>query len=131
MSEMSFTVEVLEGVSVVAAPPEIDITNSEGFRITLLAASASASGVLVVDLSGTDFCDSTGINVLVREHERTEAAGGALLLAAPRQAVQRIFAITGIDRLLRTAPSLDAALRDAAAVRASVDGDGLGGERAW
>lgn len=130
MSEVSFTTEVLEGVSVVVAPPEIDITNADGFRVTLLEASASANGVLVVDLSGTDFCDSMGLNVLVREHERAEAAGGAVFLAAPGEAVQRIFAVTGIDRLLRTAPSLDAALRDAAAVRASADVGRLDLERA-
>ena len=130
MSEVSFTIEVLEGVSVVVAPPEIDITNADGFRVTLLEASAAANSVLVVDLSGTDFCDSMGLNVLVREHERAEAAGGAVFLAAPGEAVRRIFQVTGIDRFLRTSPSLDAALRDAAAVRASADIGRLDRERA-
>jgi anti-sigma B factor antagonist len=52
---------------------------------------------LVVDLSGVDFCDSTGVNVLLAAHRQAKEAGGDLELAAPRPAVRKILQVTGLE----------------------------------
>jgi anti-sigma B factor antagonist len=110
MPEASFAVEVVSGVPVVAAPEEIDITNAAGLRTALAEAAAHGYGTLVVDMSGTQFCDSSGIHTLVRAHKRARADGGELLLVLTAATVLRIFAITGIDRIIPRFPSLDEAL---------------------
>ena len=66
MTGASFPVEMVGGVPVVAAPEEIDITNAGVLRTALLQAAAHGNGTLVVDMSRTQFCDSAGLNVLVR-----------------------------------------------------------------
>jgi anti-anti-sigma factor len=73
MAEASFPVQVVGGVPVVTAPEEIDITNAAGLRAALLEAAAHGSGTLVVDMAQTQFCDSAGLNVLVRAHKRAQA----------------------------------------------------------
>jgi anti-sigma B factor antagonist len=113
--EASFPVE-MAGVPVVAAPEEIDITNAAGLRAALLQAAPLGNGTLVVDMSRTQFCDSAGLNVLVRAHKRTQADGGELLLVICGAAVLRIFAVTGIDHLIPIFPSLGQALTHTAAV---------------
>ena len=110
MPEASFPVEVASGVPVVTAPEEIDITNAAGLRSALLEAAAHGSRTLVVDMAQTQFCDSTGLNVLVRAHQRAQAEGGELLLVIRAAAVLRIFAVTGIDHLIPTVPDLEQAL---------------------
>lgn len=102
MSEASFTVQVVDDVPVVVTPEDIDITNADELRAILLEASASAKlparadgAPVIADMSGTQFCDSSGVNVLVREHQRAESDGGALLLAGLSEPVRRIFAVTG------------------------------------
>jgi anti-sigma B factor antagonist len=110
MPEASFTVEVIGGLPVVATPEEIDISNAEGLRTALLEASADGRGTLVVDMSGTQFCDSSGIHVLVRAHERAQAEGGELLLVLPATTVLRVLAITGIDRVIPNFSRLEDAL---------------------
>src|SRR5258708_7120114 len=52
---------------------------------------------LVVDLSGVDFCDSTGVNVLLAAHRQARETGGDLELAAPRPAVRKILQVTGLE----------------------------------
>jgi len=52
---------------------------------------------LVVDLSGVDFCDSTGVNVLLAAHRQAREKGGDLELAAPRPAVRKILQVTGLE----------------------------------
>jgi anti-anti-sigma factor len=116
MPEASFPVEVISGVPVVTAPEEIDITNAAGLRAALLEAAAHRSGTLVVDMAQTQFCDSAGLNVLVRAHKRAEADGGELLLVICTAAVLRIFAVTGIDQLIPSFPNLEQALAPAPAV---------------
>jgi anti-sigma B factor antagonist len=104
----SFPVEVVSGARVVTAPEEIDINNAAGLRAALLEAAGSRT--LVVDMARTQFCDSAGLNVLVRAHKRARAEGGELLLVICAAAVLRIFAVTGIDRLIPNFPDLDQAL---------------------
>jgi anti-sigma B factor antagonist len=117
MPEASFAVEVVSGVPVVATPAEIDITNAAGLRTALAEASAHGRGTLVVDMSGTQFCDSSGIHILVRAHKRARADGGELLLVLTAATVLRIFAIIGIDRIIPSFPSLEEALAQAPAAR--------------
>jgi anti-sigma B factor antagonist len=114
--EISFPVEMAGGVPVVTAPEEIDITNAGGLRAALLQAAAQGNRTLVVDMSRTQFCDSAGLHVLVRAHKRAQADGGELLLVISGAAVLRIFAVTGIDRLIPNFPSLGQALAQPAAV---------------
>jgi anti-sigma B factor antagonist len=110
MPEPSFPVELVDGVPVVAAPGEIDITNAAGLRAALLQAAARGNGTLVVDMSRTQFCDSAALNVLVRAHKRAQAEGGEVLLVIAAVTVLRIFAVTGINHLIPHFPSLEEAL---------------------
>jgi anti-sigma B factor antagonist len=98
--EASFPLEMVMGVPVVVAPEEIDISNVGLLRSALLEAAADGSGDLVVDMSRTAFCDSSGLNVLVRAHQRAEADGGQVRLVMTGAGVLRIFVVTGVDRVI-------------------------------
>jgi anti-sigma B factor antagonist len=92
---------MINGVAVVAAPAEIDLTAAGQLRMILLRASARRLAAIVVDMTRTQFCDSAGLTVLVRAHRRAAAEGGELrLVLSADRAVRRIFAITGLDRVI-------------------------------
>ena len=110
MQDGRFPVEMVDGVPVVAAPEEIDITNAPELRSALLEAAAHGHGSLVADLSQTQFCDSSGLHTLLAAHKRATAAGGDMLLVLPGNAVLRVFTITGIDRIIPNFTSLEEAL---------------------
>ena len=115
MTDIWYPDTVIDGVPVVAAPAEIDITNAEGLRSALLRAAAAGSGTLVVDMTQTRFCDSSGLHALVAAHKSARAEGREVLLVVPAAAVLRVFAITGMDQVIPNFASLDEALADAAA----------------
>jgi anti-sigma B factor antagonist len=110
MAEVSFPVHVVGGVPVVAAPDEIDVANAARLRAALLEAAARGNGTLVVDMSQTQFCDSAGLHVLVRAHQRAGADGTQVLLVISAAPVLRIFAVTGIDRMIPAFSTLAEAL---------------------
>ena len=110
MPDDRFPVEMVGGVPVVAAPEEIDITNAEALRAALLTAAARGHGTLVVDMTRTQFCDSSGLHTLIAAHKRAGAEGREVLLVIPSTAVLRVFAITGIDHMIPNFTSLPEAL---------------------
>jgi anti-sigma B factor antagonist len=112
MDDGSFPVELVSGVPVVAAPQEIDITNTPELQSALLEAAAGGRGTLVTDMTRTRFCDSSGLHALLAAHKRAQADGGELRLVIPSAAVLRILMITGIDRMIPNFTSLDDALAD-------------------
>ena len=129
MPDARFPVEVVRGVPVVAAPEEIDITNAEALRSALLrAAAADGHGTLVVDMTRTRFCDSSGLHTLIAAHKRAEAEGREVLLVIPGTAVLRVFALTAMDRVIPNFTTLAEALTQTAATANGhrperVDGD--------
>lgn len=100
MPDGTFPVEVIQGVPVLATPAEIDITNTEALRSALLKAAAGRRGTLVVDMTQTRFCDSAGLHTLVAAHGRARAEGREMLLVIPGTPVLRVFALTGMDRVI-------------------------------
>jgi anti-sigma B factor antagonist len=122
MQDGGFSVELVNGVSVVAAPEEIDITNAPELRSALLEAAAHGPGTLVADMTRTRFCDSSGLHTLLAAHRRAQAEGGELLLVIPSTPVLRVFAITGIDHMIPNFTTLDEAL-------AHTSPNGLNGRR--
>jgi anti-sigma B factor antagonist len=119
MRDARFPVELVAGVPVVATPEEIDISNAAELRAALLRASGLGRGTLVADMSGAQFCDSSGIHVLVRAHERAKAEDGQLLLVVTATPVLRVFAITGIDRIIPNFSTLEEALGQSSAARSA------------
>jgi len=109
MPDVSSPSGVISAVPVVTAPEEMDITTAYRLR-GALAAAVRGHATVVVDMTRTHACDTAGLHVLVRAHRRALAQGGELRLVAPRPDVRRLFAITGLDRVIRQFASLDEAL---------------------
>jgi anti-sigma B factor antagonist len=102
---------MINGVPVVEAPAEIDISNAEQLRIVLLDAGSRGHATVVVDMTRTRFCDSSGFSVLVGAHKRALADGGGLRLVIPASTqVLRIFTVIGLGRFIPRFASLDQAL---------------------
>ncbi len=111
MPESSFPVTKVDGLAVVTTPDEIDVSNAALFREALLAAASSGLPVVVVDMSGTEFCDSTGLSVLVRAVRHADESGGHLRLVVGGSALKRILAVSGVGGMFPVFSSLDAALQ--------------------
>lgn len=104
-----------QGESAVLSPEgELDHHTADLLREPLEQAVEDGYSRLVVDCAGLDFCDSTGLNVLLGARLKAEAAGGGVHLAGMRPAVARVFEITGADAVFTVHADLDAALSNVA-----------------
>jgi len=112
MSGEHYPVLRIGRTAVVSLPVEIDITNADQVREDLLSLLNQGAALLIADLSKTTFCDSAGISALARGFRRAEASQSDMRLVVGTPAVQRVLALTGIDRLLDIYPSVAASLAD-------------------
>ncbi|MFB9515196.1 STAS domain-containing protein [Streptomyces purpureus] len=98
------------GAVVLALDGELDHDTAGPLRAALDEEISAGSGRLVVDCSSLRFCDSTGLNVLLRARLAALDAGGSLELAGLRPPVVRMFEITGAHAVFRVHSDLDEAL---------------------
>ena len=85
--------------AVVGLHGELDLSDSAGITAALAGVMAGHLEI-IVDLTGLDFIDCSGLWVLSRAQEQATRAGGGLLLAAPQQLVLRVLHLTGLVDVL-------------------------------
>ncbi|MFI6855782.1 STAS domain-containing protein [Streptomyces sp. NPDC050416] len=102
-----------EGSNAVVTPAgELDHHTADLLREPLDDCLSKGFKRLVIDCARLEFCDSTGLNVLLGARLKAEAAGGGVTLAGMQPVVARVFEITGADAVFRVHDTLEAALAD-------------------
>ncbi|WP_328317827.1 STAS domain-containing protein [Streptomyces sp. NBC_00388] len=97
---------------VVTPAGELDHHTAELLSEPLDEALDRGRSRLVIDCSQLEFCDSTGLNVLLGARLKAEAAGGGVHLAGMLPVVARVFEITGAEAVFTLHDDLEDALRD-------------------
>ncbi|MFD5521387.1 STAS domain-containing protein [Streptomyces sp. NPDC127066] len=100
-----------EGASAVVTPAgELDHHTADLLREPLEGCLEKGYARLIIDCSRLEFCDSTGLNVMLGARLKAEAAGGGVHLAAMQPVVARVFEITGAEAVFTVHDTLEAAL---------------------
>ena len=107
---------------VIAVSGEIHVTTAPEFSQRLNGAIAAGARAVVIDMSGVEFIDSTGLSVLLNGLRRVTRAGGRLSLVVSNPTVLRLFEITRLDSTFDIQPSREAALDRVQSGAGSSDG---------
>jgi anti-sigma B factor antagonist len=78
---------------------ELDLTSAPAFDRELEQVAANGPTRLVIDLSGLDFMDSTGLRALLQARERAMANRHELALRRGPRQVQRVLELTKTDEV--------------------------------
>jgi len=78
----------------------LDVTTVADVRAALHAAVDRGTGSLVLDLSGVELVDATGLGVLVGTHRRAGRVGRGLVLRDVSDRLQRLLRRSRLDRVL-------------------------------
>lgn len=93
----------------VAVRGEIDINTGTALEAVLDRAIRDSVGAFIVDLSGVEFIDSTGIHVLLRARDLLGREDRALVVVCPFGRVRRVFELSGSSELFVLFASREAA----------------------
>ncbi|KSU60682.1 anti-sigma factor antagonist [Gordonia sp. JH63] len=104
----NFATRSVDGGAVAIRPEgRLNMVVAPRLRDQLHELVGSGSARIVVDLSGTDFIDSSGLGALVSGLKVARQAGGDLRIAAPTPQVVTVLELTNLNRVLRVHPSAD------------------------
>jgi anti-anti-sigma factor len=98
-----------DSYSVIALTGESDVYTCDQLRGALESEAAKGVSLLIVDLSGLEFMDSTGVQVLLDIRVTMSNRGGQLALASPQNTVARVLNLVGADQLIPVYPSVEEA----------------------
>ncbi len=115
MTPVPFEVEIgdLErGARTISVRGELDLSTAPELEGPLNEALENDRGSLLVDLSGCEFIDSTGIALIVRAWQRLDAGGNgrSLAICSQNDQVRRVLEITGLELSIPVHTSRDEAL---------------------
>ncbi|WP_223809216.1 STAS domain-containing protein [Nocardiopsis listeri] len=105
--ELKISSRSQDDVVVVTVGGEVDLYTAPQLRDELVGSLEEGTRRLLVDMSRTEFCDSTGISVLLAAMKRAREKGGDLEIVAPRPAVMKVLEVTGLHEVFAIHSDLD------------------------
>lgn len=79
---------------------ELDLASAPELEQELNRAASNGAQLIILDLRPLEFIDSTGLSLLIKAHQRAQAAGRQFAIVRGSSQVQRLLGLTGIeDRL--------------------------------
>ncbi|MGY1832986.1 STAS domain-containing protein [Geodermatophilus sp. SYSU D01180] len=102
-----FQTETLDGdIGVIRPVGRLNMVAAPQLRALVGRLVAGGTPRVVVDLSGTESMDSSGLGALIAGLKTTRQAGGDLRLAGAGEQVQAVLELTNLGRVLRPRPDV-------------------------
>ena len=109
-SEFRAETDTTDRLTTVTVTGELDLVSAPVLERELERAYGLDADVILLDLRGLGFMDSTGLHLLVKAQQRAEEAGRRLALTRGGEQVQRLLDLTGVADLVRIVESPEALL---------------------
>ncbi|MBY8888844.1 STAS domain-containing protein [Streptomyces sp. PTM05] len=105
MSPLQITHDATTTGPVLHVDGELDYEYSPALRALVERLGLGPGEELLLDLTGLQFCDSTGISTLLAARQHAQAAGAEVVLAAVPPHTLRILTLVGLDRVFTIRPA--------------------------
>jgi anti-sigma B factor antagonist len=98
------------GWDVVDVAGDVDLATAPELRTRLDRLLTDGARRVIVNLQGVAFMDSSGLSAIVSGMKGIRETGGQMAIACANESILKIFAITGLDRVVSIHPSVAAAV---------------------
>ncbi len=100
MTILEFETLERDGATHVALRGELDLSSADRVERELERVESERPDLIVLDLRGLTFLDSTGLRLIVTADQRARQSGRRLAVVRGPATVQRVFSITKLDERL-------------------------------
>ncbi|TVP85707.1 MAG: anti-sigma factor antagonist [Alkalicoccus sp.] len=97
---LDIQVEEQEKESIARVTGEVDVYTAAKLKDTLIPLAEKENHRLVIDLSGVEYIDSTGLGIFIGALKAAEKSGSTLKLTGLNERVHRLFEITGLHEVI-------------------------------
>ena len=105
---MSVKIEKHKNCVVVKIQAEkLDLDMAPDLKAHFVNISTEGAKNIILDLSDTRYCDSSGLSAILVGNRVCKNAGGKLVLTGVKDAIKKLIVISQLDSILNTAASVD------------------------
>ncbi|NQX91997.1 MAG: STAS domain-containing protein [Flavobacteriales bacterium] len=108
---MKFEVEKKDKVAIVKTTVDkLDAIHAPELKSELVLLNKSGEKNLILDLSGSRYCDSSGLSAVLVGNRLCRDAQGTFVLCGLQPTVQKLITISQLDTVLKITPTLNEAV---------------------
>jgi anti-anti-sigma factor len=109
---MSYTLEhdAIDAGHLITITGDMDIAATPELSTVLLIAAGSPGSLVVLDLAGVEFIDSTALGTLLKAGDEIESAGKRMRVVCAGGPVRRLLEMTNLTNRFQLCPTRDDAL---------------------
>lgn len=108
---MDFTVSQNNGTAVVKTNVEkLNASNASGLKAELVILGNNSVNNIVIDMSATKYCDSSGLSALLVANRMCKDTNGKFVLCGLMPNVQKLIEIAQLDKVLNISVNQEEAL---------------------
>ena len=105
---MSFKVQKKDKYTLVKTSVEkLDTTVAPTLKSELVVLNSDGVQNIIIDLSSTRYCDSSGLSAILVANRLCKNAGGSLVITGLQDSVRNLISISQLDSILNIASSID------------------------
>ena len=86
---------------------KLDSLIAPELKAELVNINSDGAKNIIIDLSDTRYCDSSGLSAILVGNRLCKNAGGMLVLTGLKEAVKKLIVISQLDTILHTALTVD------------------------
>ena len=107
---MKFAVENNEKYALIKSNLEkLDAQHAPDLKSELVVLNKSGVKDIIIDLTGTRYCDSSGLSAILVANRLCKGEGGTFILTGLESAVAKLVSISQLDSVLNITPTLSEA----------------------
>jgi anti-sigma B factor antagonist len=112
---MAYTLEhdPIDAGHLISVTGELDLAATPELSTVLLMAARSPGSLVVLDLAGVEFIDSSALGTLLKAGGEVESAGKRLRVVCGEGPVRRLLELTNLTNRFQLCPTRDEALAPA------------------
>ncbi|MGW6210488.1 STAS domain-containing protein [Streptomyces sp. NPDC055109] len=99
MSHLTITTRSVATGPILEITGDLDYDSAPDLRESVNNLTLTSGQLLILDLAGLEYCDSSGLTVLLAARNLADERGADMALAAVPDNTTRILSITGLDRV--------------------------------
>jgi anti-sigma B factor antagonist len=107
---MQITERTEENIPVVSITGDIDLESSPKLRDYLKPKAAAKTPGLLLDFTGVNYIDSSGLATLIEYFQSVQSFKGKLVLACLSPRVKNVFEIVRLEQIFSLQPDIPTAL---------------------
>lgn len=108
---MNFTTDKKDKYALISMKSEkLDSHNSPSLKAELVVINAEGYKNIILDLSETRYCDSSGLSAVLVANRLCKNTGGTFVLCGLQRSVSKLVSISQLDTILNIVPTLPEAI---------------------